>query len=274
MKHSIFVLLLGLNFVVNPLRAEIIVHETFADGRESQNPPHSLAWRALVIDSASVKKNTLTLKGAEESPRVVVASFPAVKLNPGDRFELTFDFTLGGEIGYKNGALRVGLYSLNFGPQADGEDPKTEGTGYLVSFNNARHTSGKQAPFTGSTFFERIVDGARNPDPRITSTENHLRLKASGIRPGYFEADISYSVKFGIEFLTDTSLRLISRTAGGLFTDENDFEVLVESDRGQLFTEFNTVVLGINASGDEEGGFPQIGISNIKLEVIRGVPSQ
>lgn len=263
MKPFCFFLLLS----VVGARAEVVFHETFANGRETDDPPQSLAWRAVVPDSVKVEDGALVLSGADESRRAVIAMFPEVGLKPGDRLILTFGFTVTGEIGSKNGLLRMGLYSIGNFPGEDGEDPNTDGTGYLVSFNGDKSVA---TPYWGNQFFARVVDGMQRSDPPLTSYQNHLVLKqeTGGMHQGSFESEMPYSVEFEIEPVTETSVRLVSRIFGGLFFNQNESEVTTNASEGTVFTDFNALVLAINAD-NERGGFPQVAFSNIQLEVFR-----
>lgn len=269
MKLIPLITLAGLAMLTSICRAQVVFHETFSKGRETQNPPESLAWFATVPDSAKVENGALVLSGADESPRAIIATFPMVPLEPGDRLVLTFDFEVTGEVGLVNNALRVGLYNADFPPAEDGEDPETVATGYLVGLSNGRH-SGNNEHYTGSTFFERLADEQQKANPKLTAYQNHVKVAASGIRPGFYERGISYSVEFTIEPVSDSRVRLGFRIQGGNFTDQNDFEAEAEGAHQRSFREFNTVDFIINASaGDAKGGFPEAAISNMKLDVIR-----
>lgn len=269
MNSPLLSLVAGLALSVGTCPAEIIFHETFAKGRETQNPPESLAWFSVVPDAVKVENNALVVSGAEVSPRAVIASFPEVTLQSGDRMVLTFDMTLDGEIGCRNGPLRVGLYSLEQPPMSDGTDPGTIGTGYLVSISHGQH-SGSGNPYTGAMFFERVSDEQQKADPKITAFQNHLKLGASGVRPGFYEAGVPYSVEFAIEPVSAEKVRLGFRISGGTFTDQNDFDHEAEGSLGQAFTQFDSIVFLLTATpGDNLGGFPKATFSNIKLEIFR-----
>lgn len=174
---TIFATLCGLALLTNLCSAEIVFNETFEKGREEQNPPESLAWFATVAESASVENGAVTLTGATESARALIASFPMVSLETGDQLVLTFNLTLAGEVGYANDAMRVGLYYAEQTPFADGENPEAVATGYLVSLSNSRHT-GSQETFTGNMFFERLVDGQQKANPKLTAYQNHFKIAA------------------------------------------------------------------------------------------------
>lgn len=269
MNNPLLSLVAGLALSAGTCPAEIVFHETFAKGRETQNPPESLAWFATVAESAKVEDGAVVLTGANESPRALIATFPTVTLEPGDRLLLTFDLELAGEIGICNGAMRVGIYNAERTPLADGEDPGTVATGYLVAMTNSRHTA-SQGPYTGTMFFERLADAQQKADPNLTSHQNHIKFVTSGVRPGFYESGVPYNVGFAIEPVSSSATRLGFKIMGGTFTDQNDFEAEAEGSQGQSFREFNTILLLINASsGDGDGGFPEAAISNIKLEVIR-----
>lgn len=267
MKNKVIYFLIWLVLLTCSLEAEVIFQETFPNGeRDKQSPPAAIAWYASVPDSVKIDQGAMILSGADESQRAVSASFPSVNLKTGDKLKLNFDMTLGGEIGYRNGALRVGLYSTDNPAGADGEEPTVVGTGYLVALSHGQH-QGNNGVYTGSSFFERI-SGAHAV--KITSYENHIVLGHSGIRPGSFVAGLVYSVEFTIERTAGNSVKLGYKISGGDFSDKNDFDVLTEGSQGEVFSEFNTVVLLINAlANDKSGGFPQVAFSNLKLEAVR-----
>ena len=260
-KSIWFVIWLALLTV--PLEAEVIFQETFPGGeRDKQSPPASLAWYATVPDSVKIEQGAMVLSGANASQRAVSASFPAVTLKVGEKLKLDFDMVLGGEIGYSNGALRIGLYSADNAPAADGENPGTGAAGYLVALSHGQHT-GNKAAYTGSSFFERL---SSSKGIKITSYQNHISVGHSGTRPGAYEAGTPYSVEFTIERTSANAVNLDFKISGGGFTDKNDCNASTEGTQGEVFSEFNTLVLLINAV---PGGFPQVAFSNLKLEVVR-----
>lgn len=267
MKRLICGCLLFLAHPVFSLHAEIVFHETFAKGRETQNPPESLAWWAIIPNSVTVEGGSLKLSGEEKSFGAIVASFPTVQLSVGDRLVLSFHYELSGEVGHANDALRVGLYALPNPPAGDGENPRTDGSGYVLAYANARH-SGNDHPYTGVKVSERVDTGGM--PGQLTSFQDTIPVAFSGLQPGFYEAGVPYTVEFQIERVSEDSLRFAQQLSGGTFSQENDLDATTQGSQGQIFTEFDTVAFMINASGNAgAGGFAIATFSDIKLEVIR-----
>ncbi len=261
-----------LAFGVSSLCAGTVFQESFANGRETQNPPASLAWFATVPNSVEMAAGGLRVFGAEESERAVIANFPEVTLQPGDRLVLRFQVTPLGEIGSRNGALRVGLYNVENPPFAEGENPQAMATGYLFAFNNITGTDGDAATgYMAMQIYERLDggDGILRADPPLTANQNHVGLGAHRGGAGSFESGETYDVELSIKRESETSLNLECHIAGGLFTDQNDFTLPVTGTQDRIFSAFNTLAFVARAApGDGNGGFPEIRLSNVRLDIV------
>jgi hypothetical protein len=146
MKNIIFAMfLLTCGSLACKADDEVVVNERFSkQTRDTQNPPHSLAWYASHEGVASNRGRNLRLLNRTADARQVTAHFPRLNLAVGDLMTFEFEFDLGAPPSDDNAGFRFGLFDSGGEKRnmfsVDGKDPSVSSTGYagLMNLHNSR----------------------------------------------------------------------------------------------------------------------------------------